>query len=387
MIIHVDMDAFYASIEERDCPELKGRPVVVGGTPEGRGVVAAANYEARKYGLHSAMPAVTAKRLCPQAVFLPTRMDYYGRVSRHIHQIFARYTPLVEPLSLDEAFLDVAASVKLFGSAPQIGRRIKAEIGNELNLIASVGVAPNKFMAKLASDIDKPDGFVVVNPNEVNKFLDPLPVTRLWGVGKEAHRKLSQLGIDTVADLRRQPADSMANLFGNAGDHLLALARGDDPRPVIPDHRAKSVSHETTFATDVTEMEVLRDILLKLTEQVARRLRRHHLRGHTVQLKLRFSDFHTVTRSKTLPDPTNITQELWQCAATMLDSVISARRFAIRLLGMRVTGLETPTAIQNDLFQQTSRVKQVAIDATTDEIKERFGNSALRRGLSRRTSR
>ncbi|MDH3691082.1 MAG: DNA polymerase IV [Gammaproteobacteria bacterium] len=384
MIIHIDMDAFYASVEERDHPELKEKPVVVGGTPEGRGVVAAANYESRKFGLHSAMPAITARRLCPQAVFLPVRMDYYVQVSQQIRKIFARYTPLVEPLSLDEAFLDVSASKQLFGTATKIGRRIKEEIAGELNLTASVGVAPNKFLAKLASDIEKPNGFVVVNPEDVQPFLEPLAVTRLWGVGKQAARKLAQLDIDTIGALRRQPRELLIELFGNQGSHLLALARGIDPRTVVPDHRAKSISHETTFATDVTDIDVLRSTLLTQTEQVARRLRRQELRGRTVILKLRFSDFRTLTRSQSLADPTHSTHEVWRCAASLLQRTLTRKQFAIRLLGMGVSGFGTPDSAQGDLFYQRVRDKQAVIDVTTDRINERFGRTAVRRGLSKR---
>jgi len=213
MILHVDMDAFYASIEERDRPELMGKPVIVGGTPEGRGVVAAANYVARQYGIHSAMAAVTARRLCPQAIYLPPRMQYYAEVSKQIHEIFQRFTPIIEPLSLDEAFLDVRGSEQLFGSSAAIGRRIKAEIRQELRLVASVGVAPVKFVAKIASDLQKPDGFVVVDAKRVQEFLDPLPVSRLWGVGRVAGEVFRKLGIHTIGQLRKLPAIVLLDHF------------------------------------------------------------------------------------------------------------------------------------------------------------------------------
>ena len=275
MILHVDMDAFYASVEVRDRPELRGRPVVVGGTPEGRGVVAAASYEAREFGVHSAMSAARAKRLCPQAVFLPPRMDHYAGVSRQLQDVFHHFTPLVEPLSLDEAFLDVTDSERLFGTSVEIGRRIKQEVSEQLRLVASVGVAPNKFLAKVASDLKKPDGFVVVPSDGIEEFLDPLPIRRLWGVGKVTAEKLSVMGVHTIGDVRGLSEETLGQHFGKHGRHLWELSRGIDDRRVVPDREAKSVSHETTFAEDVSDVEVLHAWGVELSEQVARRLRRH----------------------------------------------------------------------------------------------------------------
>lgn len=379
MILHIDMDAFYSSIEERDHPELAGKPVVVGGTPEGRGVVAAANYEVRRYGVHSAMPAATARRLCPQAVFLPARHSYYATVSHQIRDIFHRYTPLVEPLSLDEAFLDVTASEKLFGSSPEIGRRIKREIAEELNLIASVGVAPNKFLAKIASDLDKPDGFVVVDPARVQDFLDPLPVWRLWGVGRVSERTLQRRGVTTIGALRKLPRVELQQLFGKGGTHLWQLAHGIDNRAVVPDHQAKSLSHETTFDTDIASLEILRAWLLELTEQVCWRLRQHQLQGRTVQVKIRFADFKTITRAHTLVEPTDITQELWQVAATLLENNLPERHSGVRLLGMGVSGFREEQPAQGQLFEEDKRAKQSRLDSLSDSLKERFGKTALRR--------
>jgi DNA polymerase-4 len=282
MMIHVDMDAFYASVEQRDRPELAGKPVIVGGSPERRGVVAAANYVAREFGVHSAMPSVTARRLCPHGVFLPSRIDYYAEVSQQIRGIFERFTPLVEPLALDEAFLDVTGSEPLFGPAVKIGREIKRVIHQEVRLVASVGVAPNKFLAKIASDLEKPDGFVVVEPGHVSEFLDPLPVERIWGVGRQGSQVFHRLAVRTVGQLRQLPLEVLKQHFGAGGEHFWQLARGIDDRRVVPDRDAKSISHETTFQRDIDDRDVLRAWLLDLTEQVGWRLRRHGLRGRTV---------------------------------------------------------------------------------------------------------
>ena len=379
MILHVDMDAFYASIEELDRPELAGKPVIVGGDPYRRGVVAAANYAARRFGVHSAMPSVTALRQCPQAVFLPPRMERYAEISRRIRAIFERYTPLVEPLSLDEAFLDVRGSVHLFGPPGEIGQRIKGEIRDELHLVASVGVAPNKFLAKIASDLDKPDGFVVVPADGVQEFLDPLPVGRLWGVGRVGNHALEQMGVRTVGHLRRLSIDLLRARFGSGGEHLWRLAHGVDDRSVVPDHQAKSISHETTFEVDVDDAEVLRAWLLELTEQVGRRLRRHGMSGRTVQLKVRFADFRTITRSQTLPEPTHVTLELWQAAAEMLDARLPADLPPVRLLGMGVSGLDASAHIQRQLFDGQQRCRQTQLDAVTDAIQDRYGRAAIGR--------
>jgi DNA polymerase-4 len=379
MILHVDMDAFYASVEEREQPKLRGQPVIVGGTPEGRGVVAAANYEARKFGVHSAMPAARAKRVCPHAVFLPPRLDYYAEVSREIRDIFLRYTPLVEPLSLDEAFLDSTGSESLFGSSVEIGRQIKQEISDKLQLVASVGVASNKFLAKVASDLEKPDGFVVVNPGRIQQFLDPLPVGRLWGVGRVTEKVFERLGVQTIRDVRHLPLETLRQHFGEQGKHLWELSRGIDDRRVVPDREAKSVSHETTFAEDVDDLEVLRAWVLELTEQVSRRLRRHDLLGRTVQLKVRFSDFQTITRSRTLPRPTNVTQEIWKATDEMLSTRLPAKHLAVRLLGVGVSGFDNPDQTQRSLFDDEDHAAQANLDQAADHIREKFGSTAIGR--------
>ncbi len=379
MILHVDMDAFYASVEQRDRPELKGRPVIVGGTPEGRGVVSAASYEARRFGIHSAMPAATAVRLCPHGVFLRPRISHYAEVSRQIHEVFDRFTPLVEPLALDEAFLDVRGSVGLFGSPIEIARKIKDTIVRELGLVASVGVAPNKFLAKVASDLEKPDGFVVVEKGTEQDFLDPLPVGRLWGVGRVSGRAFEQLGIRTIGQLARMPQETLASRFGSVGEHLWQLAHGLDDRPVVPEHQAKSISHETTFERNVDDREILRAWLLDLTDQVSRRVRRHGIRGRTVQLKVRFADFRTITRSQSLPEPTDVTEELWKAAGRLFDLRLPTPLPPVRLLGMGVSGLERSGEEQGLLFDGEERERQRRLDGVTDRIRERFGADSIGR--------
>jgi DNA polymerase-4 len=373
------MDAFYASVEERERPELVGQPVIVGGSPEKRGVVSAANYVARKYGVHSAMPSVAAHRLCPHGVYLPPRISYYAEVSRQIRDIFERFTPLVEPLSLDEAFLDVTGSEQLFGSATEIGRKIKQAVRQETGLVVSVGVAPNKFLAKIASDLKKPDGFFVVEPDRIQDFLDPLPVERLWGVGKQSSKVFQRLGIRTIGQLRQWPIETLKTRFGSQGEHLWQLAHGIDNDPVVPEREAKSISHETTFEQDIDNLDVLRAWLVDLTEQVGWRLRRHGLRSRVVHLKVRFADFSLITRSQTLPEPTDITSELWQVADEMLCHRLPADHLPIRLIGMGVGGFDTTGLVQGFLFDQDERQRQAGLDMATDQIRERFGSSALRR--------
>jgi DNA polymerase IV len=382
MILHCDMDAFYASVEERDRPELVGKPVIVGGSPEKRGVVSAANYIARRFGVHSAMPSVTAHRLCPNGVYLHPRISYYAEVSRKIREIFERFTPLVEPLSLDEAFLDVTGSEQLFASAAEIGQKIKQVVRKEIGLVVSVGVAPNKFIAKIASDLKKPDGFMVVEPEHVEEFLDPLQVERLWGVGKQGSKVFQRLGIRTIGQLRQYPVEMLRNYFGSQGEHLWQLAHGIDNDPVVPQREAKSISHETTFEQDIDDLEVLRAWLVDLTEQVAWRLRRNGLKGRTVHLKVRFADFSLITRSQTLPEPTNVTDELWHTADETLCNRLPTNHLPVRLIGLGVSGFDTTGQVQGLLFGQDERKKQMDLDEAADQIREKFGSSALRRAAS-----
>lgn len=382
-ILHVDMDAFYASVEVREQPGLAGRPVIVGGSPRGRGVVSAANYEARRFGIHSAMPTARAMRLCPHAVCLPGRMSLYASVSHQIREIFNRYSPLVEPLSLDEAFLDVTDSQRLFGSAAEIANAIKQAISNELSLVASVGIAPNKFIAKIASDLDKPDGFVEVMPGEVQAFLDPLPVSRIWGVGKATGKELDRLGITTIAQLRQQSEAVLQDRFGKFGNHLWRLANGMDDRPVVSDSEAKSISNETTFDSDISNRDTLRAWLIELTEQVCWRLRQQHLFGRTVQIKLRFADFSTITRSHTLPEATQQTKQVWQAVMALFDKAMQSESRRLRLVGVGVSGLSDTAQrpqVQTDMFEQPEDTRQTQLDEVADAIKSRFGSGGIRRG-------
>jgi len=378
MIIHLDMDAFFASVEMRESPELVGLPVVVGGPSKNRGVVAAANYEARKYGVYSAMPMSQASKLCPDLRILPVNMPLYVSVSKQIHEIFYRYTPEIEPLSLDEAFLDVSSSVKLFGSATKIARRIKDEIKQELGLIVSAGIAPNKFVAKIASDIDKPDGFVVVEENKMQDFLDPLPIKRIWGVGKKTEIQLNNYGISTIKDIRKQSSRWLMDRFGKQGDHIYRLANGQDKRDVISDAKAKSISSENTFSEDISNRETLLAYLSHLTEQVTARLREKNRKGKTVSVKIRFHDFTTIVRSKTLTQSSHQTDQIWQVAKRLFNEALPAGHVAIRLLGVGVSGFTNETVSQGDLFAEDAKYNE--LDEVSDEINQRFGKLKIHRG-------
>ena len=379
-IIHVDMDAFYASVEQLDRPELQGKAVIVGGDPKARGVVSAASYEARKFGIHSAMPMAQAVRLCPQGVVLPVRMDRYAEVSHTIHTIFERYTPLVEPISLDEAFLDVTGSIDLFGSAEQIGHDIKTQIRAQTHLTASVGVAPNKFLAKLASDLNKPDGFVVITEQNKQQILDPLPVGKIWGVGEVTEKALHYRGIRTITQLRCTTAEELKGIVGNGATELLRLACGEDDSEVEPERQRKSLSSEQTFATDIRDAAILSSVLLEEVEEVAERLRRHRLKARTVTLKLRYGDFRTVTRSETLREPTNLTKLLWEAADRVFRQWQVRSGGPLRLLGFAASGLEDEHAGQQLLFPDPEQEKLKRLDSAVDKIRDRYGKRALGRG-------
>ncbi|MCO8120934.1 DNA polymerase IV [Stieleria sp. TO1_6] len=384
MILHVDMDAFYASIEQRDHPELRGQPVVVGGSKTGRGVVAAASYEARQYGIHSAMPGRRAAQLCPHAVFVRGRMSHYSEVGRQVREIFARFTPVIQPLSLDEAFLDVAGTERLHGDAVSIGHQIKDMIQRELQLTASVGIAPRKFVAKIASDLEKPNGFVVVQESQLQTFLDPLQVERLWGVGKVGAQRLHRLGLKTVRDIRCYDRSLLVTKLGAWGDHLWQLANGIDSRLVVTDRNAKQISHERTFGEDQSDEEFLHAVVCFLCEQTAMRLRHSQQKTGAVVLKYRREDFRTFTKSQTLDAPTDQTSRIIQVACGLLAKMRQHEPRPVRLIGVSLgsfVGGQTATQLSllDDQDQQHAERK---VDAVMDELSAKIGQRKIYRAAS-----
>ncbi len=379
-VLHVDMDAFYAAVEQRDDPNLRGKPILVGGTPEGRGVVATASYEARVFGCRSAMSTAQALRLCPHAIVVRPRFAAYSEASRQVFGILECYTPLVEPLSIDEAFLDVTGSQRLRGPAARIAAEIKQRIRETTALTASIGLAPNKFIAKLASDLRKPDGLVIVPPGDVREFLDPLPVSRLWGAGKATLPRFERLGLRTFADVRRAPPALLTREFGPMGLHFRLLAEGSDDRVVVADRDARSISHETTFPTDIDDVEVLRATLLEQLEHVASRLRRHGRLARCVFLKLRSPDFTTLSRQTTLASASDATDTLWDAAKSLFETWVRERRGPLRLLGVGVAELSGECGRQLDLFAAPLEAQRRSLDRAVDAIRERFGERAIRRG-------
>ena len=373
-ILHVDLDAFFAAVEQRDRPELRGRPVIVGGDPHARGVVSAASYEARAFGVHSAMPLRTAAALCPGGAFLPVDGAKYRRESRRVMEVLGRFTPLLEQISIDEAFLDVAGSEALFGPPEAIARQIRAAVREEVGLTASVGVATTKLVAKIASDLRKPDGLVVVPPGEEAAFLAPLPIRRLWGVGEQTRVVLAEHGVRTIGDLAVLPVDVLVRRLGAHGATLHERARGIDPSPVTGEAAAKSVSHEHTFDIDTADVEVIERTLLALSEGVASRLRAGGVRASTVQVKVRDSGFHTVTRQRTLPEPTDLADPIFRTALELVRPEVRGRR--IRLLGVGAHGLGEPT--QMGLFATEDPRRRKAVEAQ-DEIPRKYGTRALTR--------
>jgi DNA polymerase IV len=387
-VLHLDLDAFYASVEQLADPSLRGRPVIVGGLGR-RGVVAAASYEARRYGVHSAMPMGRARRACPDGVFLAPRFDAYGDASDSVMAILREVTPLVEPLALDEAFLDVSGARRLHGSAPEIATMLRRRIKDETGLVASVGVASTKFVAKLASDLAKPDGMLVVEAGTEIDFIHPLEVRRLWGVGPKTGERLAQLGVRTIGDLAAVPEETLAHALGEShGRHLLALAWNRDERPVEPSREVKSVGHEETFPTDITDRETLAREALRMSERVAERLRDGRRAGRTVQLKLRYKNFRTITRSRTMPDPTNLAADIAGVAGALLDAVEIGD--GIRLLGVAMQQLrdvdeedggdgapgQLPLGIDGGAARG-SDPRRRAVEDSMDAVRRRFGDDAV----------
>lgn len=373
-IIHADLDAFYASVEVLDDPSLRGKPVIVGGGPNERGVVSAASYEARAFGVQSAMPLRTAGRRCPQGTFLPGRPERYRELSDQVMAIFASYTPAVEPISLDEAFLDVSASQAAFGDGATIGREVKDRVLAEVGLVVSVGVATNKLVAKVASDLRKPDALVVVPPGEEAAFLAPLPIRRLWGVGPQAQAALAEYGVTTIGQLAAMAPGTLHRRFGRHGDDLAARARGIDGSSVSTAGRPKSIGHEHTFDHDTVDPRRLEATLLDVAESVASRLRRHDLAAGSVQLKLRYEGFETLTRQAPLPRQTRESGPLYEAGLALLRRTLVAGR-GVRLVGL--TAINLTDAQQLTLFDAPGRTDRLA--RSIDVVRERFGDRAITR--------
>lgn len=401
VILHVDMDAFYAAIEQRDHPEWRGRPVVVGGIGK-RSVVSTASYEARVFGVRSAMPGSVARRLCPEAVFVNPRMAHYASVSREIFEVFARFTPVIESLSLDEAFLDVTASLRLFGSPRAIGLAIKQGVHEATGLNCSVGVAPNKLLAKLASELEKPDGLVELDAANASTRLDPLPVGKLWTIGRVAEEKLLALRIGTIGELRRAPEAQVRRALGSHAATAQALARGEDDRPVVPDRVEQSIGAEHTFGEDLVRLDDARAWLLRLAERIGERARADGLAGRTVTVKLRTPPFETQTRQITLPEATASTDGLYAAGDSLLARWWSEqRRPRLRLLGITLSGLDSdvaPAMEQGDLFAPTPASaaagatraqdpgpRRSSRDALVDAINRRFGKRTVARAATLKT--
>ena len=374
-ILHVDLDAFFAAVEQRDRPELRGKPVIVGGGgPDQRGVVSTASYEARAFGVHSAMPLRTAGRLCPHGIFLPVDGAKYSAVSKQVMAVLRRFTPLVEPISIDEAFLDVTASRRMFGDGASIGRQIKDAVRAEVDLTISVGVATTKLVAKIASDLRKPDGLVVVKPGDEAAFLAPLPITRLWGVGEKSAVALREYGVRTIGDLAALPEDLLERRFGKYGGAIGMRARGMDDDPVGGRDAAKSIGHEHTFDVDTSDREQIERTLLAMSEGVSERLRDSGVKATTITVKIRDTTFRTITRRRTLPDPTDMTEPIFRTALDLARPEV--RGIRIRLLGVTASGLGERDQLA--LFQPDDPRRRKAVEAA-DAVRHRFGERAITR--------
>ncbi len=379
-ILHMDLDAFYASVEQRDHPEYRGKPVIVGSDPKGgkgRGIVATCSYEARKFGVHSAQPISQAWRMCPQGIYVHPDMTRYARASERVMAILLDFSDLIEQVSIDEAFLDVTGSRRLLGEGIEIARKIRGRIQAEERLTASIGVAGNKFVAKIASDLRKPNGLVVVEAGREVEFLAPLPIGRLWGVGMKTEAVLRGMGIHTIGQLAALDRGLLVGRFGASGEHLWELARGIDERPVIPEEGYKSIGHETTFQQDTEDEELLHDTLLALTEKVAQRLRSHHARARTITVKFREADFTTYTRRATFPAGVDTSERIFPTAWKLLRRLMR-RGTAVRLIGVYGSNLEAQDTGQLALFD-AAEGKDHLLATAIDDITRRFGDAAITR--------
>jgi DNA polymerase IV len=379
-ILHVDMDAFYASVEQRDHPDFRGKPVIVGADPKGgrgRGIVATCSYEARRFGVHSAQPISEAWRRCPEGIYVPPDMRKYARASTCIMEILRSFSDALEQISIDEAFLDVTGSRRLLGSGPEIGAEIKSRIRQEQGLTASVGVAANKFVAKVASDLRKPDGLVIVEPGTEKQFLAPLPVGRLWGVGAKTEAVFHGIGLKTVGQIASLGREELIRLLGKSGESAWELAHGLDDRAVVPEEGYKSIGHETTFEVDTSDPEVLHDTLLYLTGKMTARLRSNGMMARTIAIKFRESDFTTYTRRTTLDEPIDTEERAFPVALKLMNSLVR-KGVAVRLIGVYGSNLVDGPAGQMKLFQEGPR-KDRKIAAALDDINRRYGRGAITR--------
>ena len=375
-ILHVDMDCFFAAVEQRDNPELRGKPVIVGGL-SGRGVVSTASYEARKYGVHSAMSMAVAKRKCPNGIFLPGNYRQYGAVSAQIFDILSQFSPLVEPLSIDEGFLDLTGMEHLMNGDPKAyGMRLKERILAETGLVASVGIAPNKFLAKLASDLEKPDGLVVIREEDIRRVLWPLPISRIWGVGKKTEERLALFGYRHIGDIAKSGFEVLQKQVGERlARHLTELADGRDERPVEVGREAQSIGKETTFEEDLKSREDAEKYLLSLSAQVGWRLRRCGKNAHTIQIKIRLSDFSTYTRQKTLPESVCYDVDIFREAKSLFSAFAIPKGSGIRLLGVSCSGFNAPSEVS--LFEMEEHNKKEKLYSAIDKIKEKFGEGKI----------
>ena len=379
VILHLDMDAFYAAVEVRDDPSLAGKPLIIGHRGR-RGVVSTCSYEARKFGVRSAMPSITAERLCPGAIWLPGRMECYVEASCRIRAILEPVSPLVEPLSIDEAFIDLTGIARDLEEGSKVALALKERIRHEERLTASVGIAPNKFLAKIASDLEKPDGLVVFPLEDVARRLWPMPVRRLWGVGPKTAERLAAGGLRTIGDLLRVSEDGLAALVGRSGaQHLRALARGDDDRPVVAQHDPKSISEERTYGEDLADPDEIDRALLARSEGVARELRREGLAARTVHIKVRTGDFTTWTRALTLRSPTDLAEVVVRTARELYRERIDLGGRGVRLLGVGVSGLEDAGATPSALFPDPREERTRRASLAADEVRERLGSDAMTR--------
>lgn len=380
IILHIDMDAFFAAVEQLDQPAYRGKPVIVGADPkggQGRGVVSTCSYEARKYGIHSAMPISQAYKRCPQGIYLRGRMERYAEVSRQIMNILTNFSSIVEPISIDEAFLDITGCIRLLGSPQEIALAIKQKIKEEVQLTASIGIAPNKFIAKIASDLRKPDGLVIVEPDEVQNFLRPLPISKMWGVGKKTEPILLNLGIHTIGELADYPREKIVKRLGKAGLHFWNLANGIDERNVEPHEAAKSVSQEITFDEDTDDVEKLEHTLFYLCNELSRIMRNDNLKGKTITLKIRLHDFSTYTRAHSGCNFTNSSDEIFQTVIELFHK-FDRQGKKVRLIGVAVSNLNSQFGEQISIFDAINSNKKKS-DYVIELIQEKFGVNAIKK--------